>query len=88
MNDSGVLDAIATASGVVNRLTQPIRETEMYKALEDGIGEMVDDIEMSGYEDKEARRARRKRRLERARKAGIGGKRVKANTESVCFLLF
>lgn len=53
--------------------TEPIRNTEAYKALAETVLDALDDsgsAKHAGYEDKEARRKRRQARLAKAGKKG------------------
>lgn len=83
-----MIKAIARAAGSVSafadRTTQPIRNTEAYKAIAASVEEAFDDtagssLRYGGYAEREERR---KRREARALKAGKTSKRVKANPEA------
>ncbi|RXK38748.1 import inner membrane translocase subunit tim44 [Tremella mesenterica] len=89
LEDSGVISAIQSTYGwaadTTARLTQPFRDTPMYKALAANIEEAFDDTagagsRYGGYEEKEERRKRRELRAQKAGK--IAKKRVKANAEA------
>lgn len=82
--------ASAAVSERIATSTEPIRNTEAYKAFADTIVDALDDsgsAKHAGYEDKEARRKRRQARLAKAGIGSIGkGKtRVKADSEYVIF---
>lgn len=87
LQDSEVLKAIARVSNSVamfaDHATQPIRDTEVYKAIAASVEEAFDDaagtgLRYGGYVEKEDRRRRREaRRL----KAGKTTKRVAENPE-------
>lgn len=67
-------DAVSKTADTVDKATEPIRKTELYKSVK----EVIDDgssIRYGGFEEKEARRQRRiaeeKKRLERLMREGI-----------------
>ena len=74
LQDSGVLEAISKVSNTYMRVTQPVRDTVIYKAVAGGLEEAIDELGLQGYEEREVRRKRRERRAE---KAGMRSKRVK-----------
>ena len=82
---------ISTASSAVSSTiastTEPIRNTEAYKAFAETVVDALDDsysAKHAGYEDKEARRKRRAARLAKAGKKNIAARsRVVADPESV-----
>jgi import inner membrane translocase subunit TIM44 len=87
LQDSEVLKAIGRATHSVSvfadRATQPIRDTEAYKAIAASVEEAFDDaagtaLRYGGYSEKEERRRRREAR---ASKAGKITKRVAENPE-------
>ena len=75
-----MIEAIGKVSNTYMRFTQPVRDTETYKMIASSLEEAIDELGLQGYEEKEERRRKRERRAE---KAGLKGKRVKANPEYV-----
>lgn len=67
--------ASSAVSKAASTATEPIRQTEVYKALAETVMDALDDsgsAKHAGYEEKEVRRLRRKMRLEKAgRAAGL-----------------
>ncbi|EJD07340.1 import inner membrane translocase subunit tim44 [Fomitiporia mediterranea MF3/22] len=91
MEESDIMRAIGRASSAVSSkiasTTEPIRNTEAYKALADTVMDALDDsgsAKHAGYEEKEARRQRRAARLAKAgKKGGIAARnRVTAYPEA------
>ncbi|CAE7055418.1 unnamed protein product [Rhizoctonia solani] len=69
----GITRATAAVSSAVATSTEPIRNTEAYKAISEAVAEALDDSGASrygGYEEKEIRRKLREKRLA---KAGMQG---------------
>lgn len=79
--------ASSAVSSKIASSTEPIRNTEAYKAFAETVVDALDDsysAKHAGYEDKEARRKRRAARLAKAGKKNIAARsRVVADPESV-----
>ncbi|CAE6357079.1 unnamed protein product [Rhizoctonia solani] len=74
----GITRATAAVSSAVATSTEPIRNTEAYKAISEAVAEALDDSGASrygGYEEKEVRRKLREKRLA---KAGMQGGMARA----------
>ncbi|QRV88815.1 mitochondrial import inner membrane translocase subunit TIM44 [Ceratobasidium sp. AG-Ba] len=69
----GITRATAAVSSAVATSTEPIRNTEAYKAISEAVAEALDDSGASrygGYEEKEVRRKLRQKRLAKAGREG------------------
>ncbi|KAG8698499.1 protein translocase subunit [Ceratobasidium sp. 394] len=69
----GITRATAAVSSAVATSTEPIRNTEAYKAISEAVADALDDSGASrygGYEEKEVRRKLRQKRLEKAGRQG------------------
>ncbi|CAE6417278.1 unnamed protein product, partial [Rhizoctonia solani] len=74
----GITRATAAVSSAVATSTEPIRNTDAYKAISEAVAEALDDSGASrygGYEEKEVRRKLREKRLS---KAGMQGGMARA----------
>ncbi|KAG8689739.1 protein translocase subunit [Ceratobasidium sp. 395] len=69
----GITRATAAVSSAVATSTEPIRNTEAYKAISEAVADALDDSGASrygGYEEKEIRRELRRKRLAKAGREG------------------
>jgi import inner membrane translocase subunit TIM44 len=79
----------ATGRGI-EKVTRPVRETNVYKTTVGGVKEVIDDGSSSrygGWIEKEERRKQRERELNDATvagRAGKGGDKVEEDPKSVC----
>jgi import inner membrane translocase subunit TIM44 len=85
--------ATAAVSSAVASSTEPIRNTDAYKAISEAVSDALDDSGASrygGYEEKEVRRKLREKRLAKAgRQGGIARtQRVTEDPEYVYLLYF
>ncbi|ORY29113.1 hypothetical protein BCR39DRAFT_532661 [Naematelia encephala] len=80
LEDSAITDALRQSYGFTLRVTEPLRNTAIYKTTASTLEEVIDDLELGGYEDRDARRLRRQKR---AQKAGMtAARRTKADPEA------